>query len=193
MKCVHAEAADFLRLARPGRKVGPKAAIRYYNGMTMDWRAALAVSVLVGLGSGVVCAKEFGVRQFAAPVAAVPTVTGAEPLPVGVSAFPDDKAGGRTAAHDPALELLASNPYESRLAPYRAALDIDGEHPLLEDPYEDTRRFVNPYENTVGIANPYVDTLRDRAIGRQARLDNPYTKQLREDFVNLENPYARHR
>jgi hypothetical protein len=159
----------------------------------MDWRAALAVSVLVGLGSGVVCAKEFGVRQFAAPVAAVPTDTGAEPLPVGAAAFPEDKAGGRTTARDPATELLASNPYEARLAPYRTALDIDGDHPLLEDPYEDAKRFVNPYENSVGIANPYVDALRNRALARQARLDNPYTKQLREDFVNLENPYVRQR
>lgn len=159
----------------------------------MDWRAALAVSVLVGLGSGVVCAKEFGVRQFATPVAAVPTATGADPMPVGGASFPDVAQRARTGATDPALELLATNPYEARLAPYKAALDIDGDHPLLEDPYEDTKRFVNPYENSVGIANPYVDTLRDRAIGRQARLDNPYTKQLREDFVNLENPYARRR
>jgi hypothetical protein len=159
----------------------------------MDWRAALAVSVLVGLGSGVVCAKEFGVRQFAAPLAAVPTSTDAEPIPVGAATFPDMAQRGRAGAADPALDLLATNPYEARLAPYRTALDVDGDHPLLEDPYEDTKRFVNPYENSVGIANPYVDALRDRAIGRQARLDNPYTKQLREDFVNLDNPYTRRR
>ena len=156
----------------------------------MDWRAAIAVSVLVGLGSGVVCAKEFGARRAAAPDVATATATDAKPLPVGAATFPDVASARRGRPADP---LLASNPYEALLAPYRAALDIDGEHPLLEDPYEETRRFVNPYENTVGVANPYVDALRESEMRRQARLDNPYTKQLREDFVNLENPYSRRR
>jgi hypothetical protein len=162
--------------------------------MTMDWRAAIAASVLVGLGSGVVCAKEFGARLAAVPTAgAFPDVADAKPLPVGAAAFPDVGPARRGGAGDPAKELLASNPYESQLAPYRAALNIDGVTPLLEDPYEDARRFANPYENTVGIANPYVDSLRESEMRKQARLDNPYTKQLREDFETLENPYTRRR
>lgn len=160
--------------------------------MTMDWRAALAISVLVGLGSGVVCAKEYGARHSATPVAAFPTTTDTG-VPVGAATFPDVAPARGKAPADPARELLASNPYEAQLAPYRAALNVDGDHPLLEDPYEDTRRFVNPYENTVGIANPYVDALRESEMRRQARLENPYSKQLREDAVNLENPYTRRR
>lgn len=157
----------------------------------MDWRAALAISVLVGLGSGVVCAKEYGARHSATSVAAFPTTTDTA-VPVGVAAFPDVAPRGKAPA-DPARELLASNPYEAQLAPYRAALNLDGEHPLLEDPYEDARRFANPYENTVGLANPYVDALRESELRRQARLDNPYTKQLRDDAVNLDNPYTHRR
>ena len=161
--------------------------------MTMDWRAALAVSVLVGLGSGVVFAKEFGGRRMANSVAALPDATNAESPPVGVAAFPDVTPARHGAPGDPALALLESNPYEAQLAPYRTALNVDGDHPLLEEPYEDAKRFANPYENTVGIANPYVDALRESEMGKQARLQNPYTKQLREDFVNLENPYTRRR
>jgi hypothetical protein len=159
----------------------------------MDWRVATAVSVLVGLGSGVVCAKEFGARLPATPVGAHPGASDTMPMPVGVAAFPDVSEARHGMPRDPTSELLAANPYEAQLAPYRSALDIDGEHPLLEDPYEDTKRFVNPYENSVGIANPYVDALRESEMRRQARLDNPYTKQLRDNAVNLENPYSRGR
>jgi hypothetical protein len=158
----------------------------------MDWRAAIAASIVVGFASGVVCAKEFGSRKLGAPMALFPDVTETQPSPVGVATFPDVKPARQTTIpRDPIIELLASNPYEAQLAPYRAALAIAGDHPLLEDPYEDARRFANPYENTVGIANPYVDALRESEFAKQARLENPYSKQLRDDFVNLDNPYAR--
>ncbi len=164
-----------------------------YTAMTMDWRAALAVTVVVGFASGVVCAKEFGSGRFAAPLAAVPNAIAPRTVPVGAASFPDVAFAARGAARDPASDLLASNPYEAELAPYRTALNVEGDHPLLEDPYEDARRFANPYENTVGVANPYVDALRESEMRKQARLENPYTTQLRDEAALLQNPYARRR
>lgn len=99
--------------------------------------------------------------------------------------MPAERPGHR----DPALELLASNPYEHQLDAYRAALDLDGEHPLLDDPYSEARLLANPYENWVGLANPYVDAIRNVDGQVQARLDNPDNERLRAaKDVSLEKP-----
>jgi hypothetical protein len=111
-------------------------------------------------------------------------------LPVGTATFPETDSARRPGPNDHALELLASNPYTAQLNGYKTALTVDGENPLLEDPYADTMRFTNPYENTVGVANPYVDALRESELRRQATLSNPYTRELRDRAVDLENPYT---
>ncbi len=160
----------------------------------MDWRVTVAASVLVGLGSGVVFAKEIDALRATTSVAAVPAATSAATTTRASSASFPDVAPARHRPSDPALELLASNPYEAQLAGYRTALNLDGDHPLLEDPYAETMLFTTPYERTVGIANPYVDAIRKVDGREQARLDNPYTERLRAGAsVNLDNPYSRRR
>lgn len=152
---------------------------------------AITIGALVGLVSGLVCAK--GYTAFRPAESDPARATSPEKTGVSLDSIPVDPPEG-AARRDPALELLASNPYEAQLKDYRSALDVDGEHPLLEDPYEDAKRFANPYENSVGIANPYVDAQRESEMRLSARLVNPYTKQLRESVaLNLENPYARRR
>jgi hypothetical protein len=146
----------------------------------MDWRAAVAVGMLIGMGSGVVFAKEYQALRATASVAtsapAAPTpATG--PLPVGTASFPNVGVAPPPGPNDPAMELLAQNPYTARLNGYKAALTVDGEHPLLEDPYTETMRFTNPYENTVGVANPYVDALREAQ--QQAKLEKPPSRSRR--------------
>lgn len=158
----------------------------------MDWRATVAASVLVGLGSGVVFAKEVDALRATTSVAASSNGVSAATTTHSSSASFPDVAPARRAPADPALELLASNPYAAQLAGYKTALNLDGEHPLLEDPYAETMLFTNPYERTVGIANPYVDAIRKVDGREQARLDNPYTERLHAAAsVNLDNPYSR--
>lgn len=159
----------------------------------MDWRISVSAAVLVGLGSGVVCAKEYRAFREAIPAPAAPAV-GQPVQAANVASFPDVQPAHGAKPTDPAFELLASNPYEAQLDAYRSALTLHGENPLLEDPYSDAMRFANPYEHGVGIANPYVDALRESELRRQASLENPYTKRLRGAAdVNLENPYSRRR
>jgi hypothetical protein len=160
----------------------------------MRWQTTVAVSVLVGLGSGIVCAKEYEAYRATTSVAAL---TGAlPPVATRLSSTSTNAKSARPAqASDPVLDLLASNPYEGQLEAYRRALDVDSDSPLLDNPYADAMVFVNPYENTVGIANPYVDALRESEMRVQANLAaNPYTERLRHDTnVNLDNPYSHYR
>ena len=160
----------------------------------MRWQATTSVCVLVGLasGAGAVWAKEYRTSRLTTSVAKFPT-TATSDEPTGSGSARDAAPGRRNGPADPALELLASNPYERQLEGYKTALNLYGESPLLDDPYSDTLRLTNPYENGLGMANPYVDALRDSEVKRQASLNNPYTAQLRDESVNLENPYARRR
>jgi len=160
----------------------------------MDWRATVAVSVVVGLGTGVAFAKEYDALRATTKVAVSANgASAAATIRTNEASFPD-VARARRGPADPAFELLASNPYEAVLAGYKTALNLDGEHPFLEDPYSETMLFTNPYERSLGIANPYVDAIRKVDGREQARLDNPYTERLRDAAsVNLDNPYSRRR
>jgi hypothetical protein len=78
---------------------------------------------------------------------------------------------------DPAVRLLAENPYDSALVQARAAENLGLAEPSLENPYSDALRFENPYSDALRFENPYSDALRAAGPGPELdRFENPYSE-----------------
>jgi hypothetical protein len=155
------------------------------SSIAMGWRASSSlVSLVVVAGSTAAMAlAQESTTLIAASVDGVraprPGVAAFRPASAAVAAFPDVVPERPKPPVDPALELLATDPYEAELMARKIAMNLYGEDPALDDPYAEERRLANPYTDDLRLARPYPDT---------ARFDNPY-----EDTLLLQDPYRAQR
>jgi hypothetical protein len=120
-----------------------------------------------------------------APVTEPPTEA-ARPATKAVASFPDVVPNRAPPPVDPALELLASDPYEAQLMAIKIAVNLYGGVSALEDPYAEERRLANPYTDHLRVAHSGSDS---------ARFENPYSASLRlanpdPDSLRFDNPYS---
>jgi hypothetical protein len=159
----------------------------------MGWHASSSLVLLVLLAGSIAVpalAEQHWTPPYApeaAALAARPEAAAFRAASTAVAAFPDVVPERPKPPVDPALELLATDPYEAELMARKIAMNLfaarpgprDGEDAALDDPYAEELRLANPYTDDIRLASPYPDT---------ARLDNPYS-----DTLLLEDPYRRER
>jgi len=101
-----------------------------------------------------------------------------------VAAFPDAPSERPEVPADPALELLAENPYDRDLVARKAAENLYGTDLDAEDPYADDLRLAdNPYASRVmpepELDNPYAATRLAGSVAAEPDLSNPYARRPR--------------
>jgi len=141
------------------------------------WRFS-AVLVLLALPGGAAPSSEPEAGSVASSSVAAfpdeeaaPAARASAAAPVGVAAFAD----APVPPADPALVLLARNPYSDVLEAL-PPLERDLENPYVAARLAVAAGFENPYVTERALANPYTD---------EVRLANPYTEDLR-----FQNPYT---
>jgi hypothetical protein len=156
----------------------------------MGWSASSSIIAALGCMALPVLAEEpWAPSSEAVATKAAPVNATSRPPTTAVAAFPDVVPERPAQPIDPALELLASDPYEAQLMARKIAVNLYGEDAEVDSPYADELR----------LANPYTDSLRGgRPIAKSVRLDNPYSASLGlenpySDSLRLDNPYSTRR
>jgi hypothetical protein len=159
--------------------------------MTMGWSASSSIIVaLASIALPVLAEESWSPSSATTPrVVKAPVTDAARPTTTAVAAFPDVVPEHPAQPVDPALELLASDPYEAQLTARKIAANLYGEDAELDSPYAEQLRLANPYTDRLRARRPVADSARfDNPYSASLTLENPYSDSLR-----MENPYSTQR
>lgn len=153
----------------------------------MGWSASSSIIVaLASLALPVLAEESWAPSSPTTTKVAAPVTDAPPPTTTAVAAFPDIAPERAAQPVDPALELLASDPYEAQLQARKIAANLYGEDPELDDPYAEQRRLANPYTDRLRARRPVADSTRlENPYSASLTLENPYSDSLR-----MENPYS---
>jgi hypothetical protein len=138
----------------------------------MAWRATLSAALLVAAHATTGMARSSEEQPSTSALADSSGATSA-PQTTAVAAFPDLPPERPTPPVDPALALLASDPYETALTAIKIARNLYGGDPLFDNPYSGALRLANPYSDAWGVAAPSTNALVTDGYGN-ALLEDPY-------------------